>query len=143
MNNMTQNNILRRLNPSGDLQSLIDTYYEARGLRTPDAKEALFWLISELGELTEAWLVNDKTVTNGCREILVAMVMLGKRADIAVSNMQGDWLRNFQPAGTIDINGEAADVLMMLDRFCKAADLPTPEECFMTKADRKIRKNLS
>ena len=136
-------NILRKLNPTGDLRSLIDTYYEARNLTTPDAKEALFWLISEIGELTEAWLVQDKSIpSNGAREILVAMVMLGKRADIAVSEMRGNWLRNFQPSGTIDLEGEVGDVLMMLNRFAQAANLPTPEQCWLDKADQKIRKNI-
>ena len=138
---MTPADILRRLCPNGSTRDQIDVYYEARGLRTPNAKEALFWLVSEVGELVEAWLIQDRTMTpNGDRAVLIEMVMIGKRADVAVSAMQGDWMRNFQPAGTVDIPGEGGDVYMMLDRLLKAFDLPAPEDCWKSKANRKLRR---
>ena len=38
------------------LTDLIDAYYEHRGYATPDRKQALLFLLSEVGELVDAYI---------------------------------------------------------------------------------------
>lgn len=66
----------------------VGSYFEDRGLVMPNSENALHFLVSEVGELSDA-VVQDK----------------------------GEWIRN-NPEKTRDIADEVGDCLMMLTIFC-------------------------
>lgn len=69
------------------LVELVQAYYRFRGLTEPDANQALLFLVSEVGELADAFVEG-----------------------------QGAWVRN-HPDKERDIKDEIGDVLMMLTVF--------------------------
>lgn len=69
------------------LVELVQAYYRFRGLTEPDANQALLFLVSEVGELADAFVEG-----------------------------QGAWVRN-HPDKERDIKDEIGDVLMMLTAF--------------------------
>jgi NTP pyrophosphatase (non-canonical NTP hydrolase) len=72
---------------NGKLLDLVKQYYEFRGLTAPDTNQAFLFLVSEMGELSDA-LVAD----------------------------QAEWVRN-NPNRERDVEAEIGDVLMMLTVF--------------------------
>ena len=66
----------------------VSNYFRERSLPMPNSENALHFLVSEVGELSDA-VVQDK----------------------------GEWIRN-NPEKTRDISDEVGDVLMMLTVFC-------------------------
>ena len=71
--------------------SIIETvkaYYKFRGLGVPDDTQALLFLVSEVGELSDAHV-----------------------------EQQGDWLRNHADKER-SVEDEVGDVLMMLTAYC-------------------------
>ncbi len=75
---------------TGDLLETVNRYYEFRGLTQPDANQAFLFLVSEMGELADAFVEE-----------------------------QGQWVRN-NPNRERDIQAEIGDVLMMLTVFSAA-----------------------
>ena len=75
------------------LTQAVQTYYERRGIRVPDAHSALMFLVSEIGELSDA----------------------------IVSQQEG-WIRN-DPDKIRDIPDEIGDVLMMLTALAICYDI--------------------
>ncbi len=71
----------------GDLIDTVNRYYNFRGLTQPDAAQAFLFLVSEMGELADAFVQE-----------------------------QAEWVRN-NPDRERDIEAEIGDVLMMLTVF--------------------------
>lgn len=84
----------------GDQTSLVDLvqqYYSFRGLTRPDANQAFLFLVSEVGELSDALVSN-----------------------------QAQWVRN-NPDRERNISNEIGDVLMMLTVFAAAQGIDPVE----------------
>lgn len=75
---------------SSDLIKIVKEYYTFRGLTEPDANQAYLFLVSEIGELADAFVAN-----------------------------QAQWVRN-NPDRERDLESEIGDVLMMLTVFAAA-----------------------
>lgn len=121
------------------VKELIDAYFRFRKYEDPSRLQALLFLISELGELTEAYREiygNVDPVTVEERTVIQMVELAGRLADKAVSG-QKDWVRNNDRAKSVDLAAEAADVFMMLDRFALAANLEDPETCLREKMTKK------
>jgi NTP pyrophosphatase (non-canonical NTP hydrolase) len=69
------------------ITEIVRQYYQFRGLTEPDANQAFLFLVSEVGELSDAFV-----------------------------EKQARWVRN-NPDRERDINAEIGDVLMMLTVF--------------------------
>ena len=80
-----------------DIVEILEKYYNTRKLTKPDARQALLFLVSEVGELCDA-------VVSG----------------------SGDWVRN-NPNKVKSIEDEIGDVLMMLSVFSIAYNGKSPE----------------
>lgn len=72
---------------NGKLLDIVKQYYHFRGLTAPDTNQSFLFLVSEMGELSDA-LVAD----------------------------QAEWVRN-NPDRERDVEAEIGDVLMMLTVF--------------------------
>ena len=72
---------------SANLVEIVRQYYQYRGLTQPDANQAFLFLVSEVGELSDALVAG-----------------------------QAEWVRN-NPGRERDISAEIGDVLMMLTVF--------------------------
>jgi NTP pyrophosphatase (non-canonical NTP hydrolase) len=82
------------------------------------AGQALMFLISEIGELTEAYLTRERgKLPAGMVTILVDMQYIGQRADKWVSAQEEQWVRNHDRKKEPNVESEVADCLMMLERF--------------------------
>ena len=115
----------------------IKSYYHKRGLKEPTALEALMWMISEVGELVEAYIV--ETGDAKYRHTLKNFIAICRDIEKRVAERPG-WVRNNQPKNTYDLTGECADVLMMLSVFADKAGLPEPEVCLREKMERKLKE---
>ena len=89
----------------------IDSYYEKRQLVVPNTKDSLLWLTSELGELVDAVQRNDEA---------------------------NNWVRN-NPGKKADLEGEVADVLLMLMVTAKTLSID-PFESLLDKMHRKLKE---
>jgi NTP pyrophosphatase (non-canonical NTP hydrolase) len=123
------------------IRQLINEYFEFRGYDDPNRLQALLFLISEVGELVEAYRelfpADIEEATPQDKTALQATIEAGRLADRTVSG-QSAWVRsNGRLEKSADLAGEVADVLMMLDRFSLEADLETPAACLMKKMERK------
>lgn len=114
-----------------DLVRLINDYAEYRKLETPDSREALLFLISEIGELAEADLLAQPGDLRGA-ELLTGMQSLGLLADTQVSLMK-KWTRNGNRVKAPNVPAEIADCLMMLTRYAEKSGQPDPLTCLINK----------
>jgi NTP pyrophosphatase (non-canonical NTP hydrolase) len=73
--------------PQCSLPDIVRQYYQFRGLTRPDANQAFLFLVSEIGELSDAFVEG-----------------------------QAQWVRN-NPDRARDVSDEIGDVLMMLTVF--------------------------
>ena len=125
------------------LRREIDDYYAKRGLEEPDQLESLLWLLSEVGELAEAYLANHPALSAGANSVvdsLRASVDAGVQAESCVVSMRETWVRNGERMVTkSDVASEIADCCMMLDRFAKANSMDAPSELLRRKMERKLR----
>ena len=120
-----------------DIQT-IQKYYHARGLQWPSAKHGLWFFLSEVGELAEAYLAqyqNDLTEEE-CR-MLQNFADEGCKADEIVSRVEG-WMRNNDRARKTDVNKEVADCEMMLGVFMYSLTGSTPDEALIKKMKEKL-----
>ncbi len=116
----------------------IQAYYEARGLQWPDAKDALWFFLSEVGELAEAYLSHHAdTLTAEEINMLETFAKEGQHADEIVSRVDG-WIRNNDRIRKEDINKEVADCEMMLDVFMYSLTGSTPDEALLAKMKEKL-----
>ena len=118
----------------------IQEYYKLRGLQWADQKSALLFFLSEVGELSEAYLAHhqhnlDKEVI----ELLMDFSKLGLQADEIVSRKPG-WIRNNDRVLKENIEFEVADCNMMLSVFMYGLTGRTPDEVLEEKMMEKLAK---
>jgi len=119
---------------------IIQKYYEARGLQWPSAKDALWFFLSEVGELAEAYLVQHETeLSDEEIEMLNLFAREGLHADEIVSRVEG-WIRNNDRVKKEDISKEVADCEMMLGVFMYSLTGSTPEAALREKMKEKLGK---
>jgi hypothetical protein len=116
----------------------IQKYYEARGLQWPDAKDALWFYLSEVGELAEAYLVHhQEELSNEEIKMLENFTNEGLRADEIVSRVPG-WIRNNDRDRKEDIGKEVADCEMMLAVFMYSLTQTSPDDALRVKMKDKL-----
>ena len=116
----------------------IQSYYEARGLQWPAAKDALWFFLSEVGELAEAYLVHQRDqLTEEEIDMLQHFSDEGYHADEIVSRVDG-WVRNNDRVRKEDIKKEVADCEMMLAVFMYSLTGSTPDAALLAKMREKL-----
>ncbi len=123
---------------------IIQQYYQARGLQWPSAKDALWFFLSEVGELAEAYLAHhEKELTDEEVEMLKTFADEGFHADEIVSRVDG-WVRNNDRVKKEDISKEVADCEMMLAVFMYSLTQTSPDDALLQKMKEKLgrRANL-
>lgn len=119
----------------------IQKYYQLRGLRWPDAKDALWFYLSEVGELAEAYQAHHREeLTDEEKDMLQAFARLGLQADQIVSRRQG-WVRNNDRTRKEDISKEIADCEMMLGVFSHSLTGASPDDALLRKMRDKLEAN--
>ena len=120
-----------------DIQT-IQKYYAARGLQWPGAKDALWFFLSEVGELAEAYLVHhqDELMEEEI-QMLEKFTGEGLHADEIVSRVDG-WVRNNDRIRKEDIHKEVADCEMMLSVFMYSLSKRTPDDALLAKMKEKL-----
>ena len=116
----------------------IQSYYQLRGLQWPDAKDALWFFLSEVGELAEAYLEHHEyDLTEEEIEMLAVFTREGLHADEIVSRVDG-WIRNNDRIRKEDIRKEVADCEMMLAVFMYSLANISPDDALLTKMQEKL-----
>lgn len=116
----------------------IQAYYRARNLQWPAAKDALWFFLSEVGELAEAYLVQHQDqLTEEEIQMLEFFSQEGLHADEIVSRVDG-WVRNNDRERKEDIRKEVADCEMMLGVFMYSQTGSTPDDALFLKMKEKL-----
>ena len=117
---------------------IIQKYYQARGLQWPEAKDALWFFLSEVGELAEAYLVHhEQNLTAEEVKMLKTFADEGFHADEIVSRVDG-WVRNNDRVKKEDISKEVADCEMMLAVFMYSLTKTSPDDALLKKMKEKL-----
>ena len=120
-----------------DIQ-VIQNYYQTRGLQWPSAKDALWFFLSEVGELAEAYLVHhEDELSSEEIDMLNLFAREGLHADEIVSRVDG-WIRNNDRIKKEDISKEVADCEMMLGVFMYSLTGSTPDVALREKMKEKL-----
>lgn len=106
------------------LHRLVEKYYQFRGYKRPDALQALLFLVSEVGELAEAYLYQQHVADVATEDFLREVAEDGRVADALVSGQQ-QWVRNGDRRKAPVLADEVADVLMMLVVFAGCMGIDT------------------
>lgn len=123
-----------------DIQT-IKKYYQTRGLQWPNAKDALWFFLSEVGELAEAFLSHHQDeLTDEEVQMLKTFTEEGLHADEIVSRVEG-WIRNNDRVRKENIQKEVADCEMMLAVFMYSLSGSTPDAALLTKMKEKLGEN--
>ena len=121
----------------------IQKYYQARGLQWPSAKNALWFFLSEVGELAEAYLATHQdTLTQEEIKMLENFADEGIKADEIVSRVEG-WTRNNDRVRKENISKEVADCEMMLGVFMYSLTRRSPDDALLEKMQEKLREKRS
>jgi len=116
----------------------IQSYYQARGLQWPSAKHALWFFLSEVGELAEAYLVHHQDeLTDEEINMLKNFTQEGWHADQIVSRVDG-WVRNNDRVRKENISKEVADCEMMLGVFMYSQTGASPDHALLEKMREKL-----
>jgi len=116
----------------------IKNYYQARNLQWPDAKDALWFFLSEVGELAEAYLVHHQDqLTEEEVKMLKLFTDEGLHADRIVSRVEG-WVRNNDRVRKENISKEVADCEMMLGVFMYSLTGSCPDDALLEKMKEKL-----
>lgn len=116
----------------------IQSYYDARGLQWPLAKDALLFYLSEVGELAEAYLAHHaEELTDEEIQLMEAFSRDGFKADEIVSRVPG-WIRNNDRVRKEDIGKEVADCEMMLAVFMFSLTQSSPDVALLAKMREKL-----
>lgn len=97
--------------------NIVRQYQSFRKLVTPTASEALLWLMSEVGEMAEAFLLSGPELTPEFSAIVSNIIALGSHADKVVSGRRKDWVRNGDRKKSPNLEFEIGDVRFMLQVF--------------------------
>jgi NTP pyrophosphatase (non-canonical NTP hydrolase) len=116
----------------------IQRYYKGRGLQWPEAKDALWFYLSEVGELAEAYLSHHQDgLTDEEVQMLEGFAKHGMHADEIVSRVDG-WIRNNDRVRKEDISKEVADCEMMLAVFMHSLTGRSPDDALLEKMKEKL-----
>lgn len=116
----------------------IQSYYQARGLQWPSAKNGLWFYLSEVGELAEAYLAHhENELTTEEIELLNQFTRAGLHADEIVSRVDG-WVRNNDRVRKENISKEVADCEMMLSVFMHSLTGSSPDAALLEKMREKL-----
>ncbi|MDF1519721.1 MAG: hypothetical protein RQ728_04215 [Brevefilum sp.] len=116
----------------------IQRYYKVRGLQWPKAKDALWFYLSEVGELAEAYLSHHQDgLTEEEIQMLEGFAKHGLHADEIVSRVDG-WIRNNDRVRKEDISKEVADCEMMLAVFMHSLAGKSPDDALLEKMKEKL-----
>jgi hypothetical protein len=119
----------------------IQSYYKARGLQWPAAKDALWFFLSEVGELAEAYLAHyEDILTEEENCMLARFSQEGLHADEIVSRVDG-WVRNNDRTRKENIEKEVADCEMMLAVFMYSLTGSSPDDALFEKMKEKLGEN--
>ena len=119
----------------------IQSYYKARGLQWPSAKNGLWFFLSEVGELAEAYLSHHREdLTEEEIQMLETFSEEGMHADDIVSRVDG-WIRNNDRVRKENINKEVADCEMMLAVFMYSLTATSPDDALLEKMKEKLGDN--
>ena len=119
----------------------IQSYYKARGLQWPSANNALWFFLSEVGELAEAYLSRNQDMLSGEEiQMLETFACEGLHADEIVSRVDG-WIRNNDRVRKEDISKEVADCEMMLAVFMYSLTGTSPDDALLEKMKDKLGQN--
>ncbi|MEA3327518.1 MAG: hypothetical protein U9R53_09475 [Chloroflexota bacterium] len=117
---------------------MIQSYYKARGLQWPAAKDALWFYLSEVGELAQAYLAHhEQGLSDEEAKMLRRFAEEGFHADEIVSRVDG-WVRNNDRTRKEDIEKEVADCEMMLAVFMHSLTGSSPDEALLGKMKEKL-----
>jgi len=120
----------------------IQAYYQARGLQWAGAKDALWFFLSEVGELAEAYLaLHSAELTGEEAAMLDAFAAQGMRADEIVSQVPG-WIRNNDRSRKQNVEKEVADCNMMLSVFMYSLAGKTPDDALVEKMKEKLGREI-
>ena len=117
------------------LPELVEQYYTHRGYVTPKTDEALLFLVSEVGELCEAYLSLYRPRSFSTRMFLNLVSRIGRTADGIVSG-KAAWVRNGDRKKTASAAYEIGDVQMMLTVVAGSLELE-PVGCMLDKMASK------
>lgn len=118
----------------------IQEYYKLRGLHWADQKSALLFFLSEVGELSEAYLAHhQQNLDEEVIKLFMDFSKLGLQADEIVSRKPG-WIRNNDRVLKENIEFEVADCNMMLSVFMYSLTGRTPDEVLEEKMMEKLAK---
>lgn len=116
----------------------IQSYYKARGLQWPDAKDGLWFFLSEVGELAQAYLSQyEQDLTAEEVAMLQRFSEEGLNADEIVSRVDG-WIRNNDRTRKENVGKEVADCEMMLAVFMYSLTGSSPDEALFSKMKEKL-----
>ena len=116
----------------------IQSYYQARGLQWPAAKDAFWFFLSEVGELAEAYLAHHQDdLTEEEIHMLEKFSEEGAHADEIVSRVDG-WIRNNDRVRKENIAKEVADCEMMLAVFVYSLTGQSPDDALLDKMKEKL-----
>lgn len=120
----------------------IQSYYKARGLQWAGAKDALWFFLSEVGELAEAYLVhNESDLSDEEIKMLETFCEQGLLADEIVSRVPG-WIRNNDRVRKENIEKEVADCNMMLSVFMHSHSGKSPDDALAEKMKEKLGREI-
>lgn len=116
----------------------IQSYYQARGLQWPSAKDAFWFFLSEVGELAEAYLAHHQDdLTEEEIHMLETFSEEGAQADEIVSRVDG-WIRNNDRIRKENVTKEVADCEMMLAVFMYSLTGQSPDDALLDKMKEKL-----
>ncbi len=116
----------------------IKTAYTARELSWPAAEHAFLFFLSEVGELSEAYLAaGSPDFYSEVSTLLQEFPRLGSQADALVSRVPG-WVRNNDRQRNANIPHEIADCQMMLPMFSERLLGINPDQALREKMVEKL-----
>jgi len=120
------------------LTKIVQSYYKWRyANHYPDARQALYWLITEVVELVKAWLETAKpSLTPAEAAFFEQLIRLGEVAENIVQ-AEHDWVRNNDRVKAPNLAFEVGDALMMLTVFAIQSGVADPEICMKSKMKSK------
>lgn len=118
------------------MDNIVRAYYKFRKYVMPNPYQALLFLLSEVGEIVEAFLDTKPELKIPERRYLSNMVKLLSQADIMVSD-QDAWVRNNdRQKKERDVADEIGDANMMLRVFAMSLGI-NADNAMITKMEKK------
>ena len=117
------------------IENAVDEYFKYRAYKEPSAEDALLFLISEIGEMIDAYMEKPDVPLSMRALVFNNVIGAGKAADDLLSEKQG-WVRNNDRIKISDLSDEVGDVQMMLVKFASKLNID-PIEAMFEKMEKK------